>query len=216
MYNFLETVLSFPVVLFSMGLALTSIYWLLVCCGILDSEPVDIDVQALSAYDKATAEAGKGLFFNLGLAGVPISLTLTLVSLTGWLASYFIQLLLIQQLSLGFFYFPLGFVSSLFSLLVALVTTVLVVRVFKPLMRKIKGPPPMPICGQVAVVRSATVTRQRGTALLNDGGAGLLLQVRTLDATELKRNERVVLLQYLCDEHVYLVIAESDFKGRAL
>ena len=213
MYRFLEMTLSFPVVIFSLGLALTFIYWLLVGTGILDTELGEIDVQAISASEKAAAEAGKGLFFQLGLASVPVSLTVSLISLIGWLVSYFVQFFLVRKLSVGFFYYPLGFVSGVLSLLVALVTTVSIIRLFKPLIQKIKGPPPTPICGRVAIVRSKTVTRERGTAFLNDGGAGLLLQVRSLDATELHRNEAVVLLQYLPDEHVYLVIAEPDFKG---
>ncbi|RRV05990.1 hypothetical protein EGJ27_14990 [Pseudomonas sp. v388] len=213
MDRFLEVTFSFPVVVFSLGLALAFIYWLLVCTGMLDTESVEIDLQAVSACDKAAADAEKGLFFQLGMAAVPVSVVFTLISLVGWLVSYFIQLLLIEQLSLGFFYYPLGFVSGVISLLAALVTTALIVRLFKPLMKKIKGPPPIPVIGSVAVVRSSTVTCQRGTALLNDGGAGLLLQVRAFGERTFTRNERVVILQYLADEHVYLVIAESDFKG---
>ncbi|WKW32102.1 hypothetical protein KIH13_26840 [Pseudomonas viridiflava] len=108
MYHFIDTALSFPVVIFSLLLAITMIYWLMVCLGILDSGPVDIDMQAVSAFDSASVESGKGLVARLGLTGVPASIILTLISLSGWLVSYFGQLLFIDQLSLGFFYYPLG------------------------------------------------------------------------------------------------------------
>ncbi|WP_122421442.1 hypothetical protein [Pseudomonas viridiflava] len=217
MYHFIETALSFPVVIFSLLLAITMIYWLMVCLGILDSGPVDIDMQAVSAFDSASAsasaESGKGLVARLGLTGVPASIILTLISLSGWLVSYFGQLLFIDQLSLGFFYYPLGFVSGLLALAAASIFTLVTLRLFKPLIRKIRGPEPTPICGQVAVVTSQTVNCNSGRALMSDGGAGLLLQVRTFGTPEIKRNDRVVLLQYLADEHAYLVVSESEFKG---
>lgn len=216
MYRFLELALSFPVVIFSLLLSLAAIYWLLVCCGVFDTGPVELDIEAITAYEKALAESDEGLFSQLGLAGIPASLVLTLVSLTGWLVSYFIQLLVIEPLSLGFFYYPLGFASGLFAACAALITTALLVRLFRPMIKRIQGPPSMPICGRVAIVRSATVTRERGTAFLEDGGAGLLLQVRTCDTAHLKRNDRVVLLQYIADEHFYQVISETEFLGQAL
>jgi hypothetical protein len=216
MYRFVELALSFPVVIFSLLLSLAGIYWLLVCCGIFDTDPVELDIEAISAYEKSLADSGKGLFSQLGLAGVPASVVLTLVSLIGWLLSYFIQLLLIEPLSLGFFYYPLGFVSGMLAACAALTTTALLVRLFRPLMKGIQGPPSRPICGRVAIVRSATVTHERGTALLEDGGAGLLLQVRTYGTSNLKRNDRVVLLQYIADEHLYHVISETEFLGQAL
>ncbi|MBP0946386.1 hypothetical protein V2J59_19135 [Pseudomonas alliivorans] len=213
MYHFIETALSFPVVIFSLLLAITVFYWLMVCLGVLDGGSADIDMQAVSALDSASAESGKGLVARLGLSGVPASIILTLISLSGWLISYLGHLLLIDQLSLGFFYYPLGFVSGLLALVAASIFTLVTLRLFKPLVRKIRGPEPTPICGQVAVVTSQTVTGKSGRALMSDGGAGLLLQVRTFGTPEIKRNDRVVLLQYLADEHAYLVVSESEFKG---
>ncbi|MCR8720831.1 hypothetical protein N027_20815 [Pseudomonas syringae USA007] len=213
MSRFFEITLSFPVVIFSLLLAIVSVYWLMVCLGVVGIEPVEIDIQAVSAYDSGNDEFGEGLFPGFGFAGVPLAIILTLVSVVGWLVSYFNQLLIIEQLSLGFFYYPLGFASGLMALLIALAFTLLIVRLCKPLLKKISGPAPPPICGQVAIVRSQTVSCDRGTAMLDDGGAGLLLQVRSLGTSQIRRNDRVVLLQYLADEHVYHVISESDFKG---
>ena len=213
MTRFIETALSFPVVIFSLLVAIVLVYWLLVCFGLLDDGAANIDMQAVSAYDRASVEAGRGLVARLGLSGVAPSIVLTLVSVSGWWVSYFSQWLFIDQLALGFFYYPLGFVSGLLALGVALMFTRLIIALFRPLIRRIKGPGPKPICGQVAVVTSQRVTCNSGRALLNDGGAGLLLQVRTFSTPGFQRNDRVVLLQYLADEHAYLVVSESDFQG---
>ena len=67
--------------------------------------------------------------------------------------------------------------------------------------------------GQTAVVRSGRVTLSHGEALLENGGAGLILRVRADEACGFKRGDRVVLLEYLEAEHAYRVITEDEFKG---
>lgn len=213
MYQFMELTLSFPVVIFSLFLALTIIYWSLVCCGVLDIEPVEIHLQTVWAYDQASADVDRKLLSRLGLDEVPLSVILTLISLNGWLVSYLFHLALVRHIPYAILYYSVGLISGIVSLLMALATTALIVRLSRPLLRKITGPPPRPICGQIAVVKSARVTAGNGTALLNDGGAGLLLQVRALGNAQFKRNDRVVLLRYIAEEHVYQVISELEFKG---
>ena len=69
------------------------------------------------------------------------------------------------------------------------------------------------VLGQVAVVRSGRVTASHGEAVLEDGGAGLILRVRADEALGFKRGDRVVLLEYLAAEHAYRIITEEEFRG---
>ncbi|WWW34935.1 hypothetical protein V8017_18730 [Stenotrophomonas rhizophila] len=48
-----------------------------------------------------------------------------------------------------------------------------------------------------------------GHANVDDGGAGLILQVRSHDGSVLARGDRVVLLDYLADHNHYLVVREN-------
>lgn len=212
MLVFLETTLSFPTSLFSLLLALVTFYWTLVCIGIFDLEPIEIDMQAVTAADRPKAGVSATVFCALGLADVPRMVTLTLIALFGWPIAYFVQLWLLSPLDPGVFHYPLGLLAALLIVVVAVVCAAIVVGVCRPLVNRLKGPPAPPICGQVAVVRSPIVNRHKGQALLDDGGAGLILQVRTLDTGDITRGERVVLLQYIPDEHAYYVISESQFK----
>lgn len=211
MLVFLETTLSFPTSLFSLLLALVTIYWMLVCVGIFDLEPIEIDMQAVTAADRPKAGMSAAVLCALGLADVPRMVTLTLIALFGWPSAYFIQLWLLSSLDLGIFHYPLGLFAALLVVMLAGVCAAIVVGVCRPVLNRIKGPPAPPICGQVAVVRSPLVNRHKGHAFLNDGGAGLVLQVRTLGTEDIMRGERVVLLQYIPDEHAYYVVSESQF-----
>jgi len=69
------------------------------------------------------------------------------------------------------------------------------------------------VIGQTAIVRSGRVTLEHGEAILQDGGAGLILRVRADEALAFKRGDRVVLLEYLEAQHAYRVITEAEFRG---
>ena len=67
------------------------------------------------------------------------------------------------------------------------------------------------IVGQVAIVRSSRVDTKFGEAILEDGGAGLLLKVRALEGEKFTYKDRVVLLEYIPAQHAYTVISEAEF-----
>lgn len=211
MLVFLETALSFPTWLFSLSLALVASYWGLVCVGILDLDAIEIDLQAVTAVDRPKTGMSASVLCALGLGDVPRMVTLTLITLFGWPGAYFIQLWLLSPLDLGIFHYPLGLLAALLIVMVAAFCAAIVVGICRPVVNRVKGPPVPPICGQVAVVRSPFVNRHKGHAFLNDGGAGLVLQVRTLGTADIMRGERVVLLQYIPDEHAYYVVSELQF-----
>ena len=62
--------------------------------------------------------------------------------------------------------------------------------------------------GKTAVVRTSRVDAQFGEAMVNDGGAGLIVQVRSVEP--LAQGERVVLLQFDAQKHVYHVVRELE------
>ena len=86
-------------------------------------------------------------------------------------------------------------------------------RPLRPLFHKVEAISSKSVLGQVAVVRSGRVTASHGEAVLEDGGAGLILRVRADEALGFKRGDRVVLLEYLAAEHAYRVITEEEFRG---
>jgi hypothetical protein len=91
--------------------------------------------------------------------------------------------------------------------------TAVLCRPLRRLFRKLEAPLARSLLGQVATVRSGTVSPRFGEADLDDQGAGLILRIRAEESAGFRRGDRVVLLEYLEGEHAYRVLGEDEFKG---
>lgn len=209
---FLQTALSFPTAIYSFLLCVAVIYWLVVAAGLLDIDLLDIEADSVMEGTGQT-EGLAGLLYKFKLDGVPVTLVLTLLFFIGWFACYFIELWLLRHLPLGLLRYPLGMVVVAGVLLLAVPGCAVLCRPLRPLFRKVEAISSKTVLGQVAVVRSGKVTLSHGEAVLEDGGAGLILKVRADEALGFKRGDRVVLLEYLAAEHAYRVITEDEFRG---
>jgi len=116
-------------------------------------------------------------------------------------------------LPLGWLRYPLGLVVMIGALVLAVPIASTLCRPLRPLFLKAEATSTRSVIGQTAVVRSGRVTAGQGEAVLEDGGAGLILKVRADEALGLKRGDRVVLLEYLEAQHAYRVITEDEFRG---
>lgn len=208
---FLHSALAFPTVLFSFLLCLAVLYWLVAALGILEIDVLDGDFAGDG--EGLELEGLAGLLLRLGLGGVPVTLMLTLLVFFAWFASYFVELLLLRHLPLGWLRYPLGLAVAAAALLPAVPLTGMLCRPLRRLFRKVEAPSARSLLGQVATVRSGTVSPRFGEADLDDQGAGLILRIRADESAGFRRGDRVVLLQYLEAEHAYRVVSEDEFKG---
>ncbi|MDK1394540.1 MULTISPECIES: OB-fold-containig protein [Pseudomonas] len=209
---FLQTVLSFPTVLFSFMLCLAVIYWAVVAMGMLEVDLLDFEADSL--LDSAhTGEGLAGLLIKFKLNGVPVTLVLTLLMFFSWFLTYFAELYVLSHLPLGWLRYPLGLLLAVLALFLAAPISATICRPLRPLFLKMEATSSKSVLGQTAVVRSGRVTLEHGEAVLEDGGAGLILRVRADEARAFKRGDRVVLLEYLEAQHAYRVITEDEFRG---
>lgn len=205
---FLQTALSFPTVLFSFLLCLAIIYWAIVALGLVEVDLLDVEADSLLAGDGVAA-----LLSKLKLNDIPVTLVLSVLALFGWLLTYFAELLILRHLPLGLLRYPLGLVVAVVALGLSLPVAAAVCSPLRPLFRKAEATTSKSVLGQTAVIRSGRVTLEHGEAVLEDGGAGLILKVRAEEAKGFKRGDRVVLLEYLEAQHAYRVITEDEFRG---
>lgn len=209
---FLQTALSFPTAIYSFLLCVAVIYWLVVAAGLLEVDLLDVEADSVMEGSGQT-EGLAGLLYKLKLDGVPVTLVLTLLFFFAWFACYFIELWLLRHLPLGILRYPLGLVVIAGAFVLAAPLCAAICRPLRPLFHKVEAISSKSVLGQVAVVRSGRVTASHGEAVLEDGGAGLILRVRADEALGFKRGDRVVLLEYLAAEHAYRVITEEEFRG---
>ncbi len=205
---FLTIALSFPTLIFSVLLVVALLYWLLAMIGLIDLDIVQLSMTPDG--DALELEGGgvAGLLMKFGLDGVPLTLILSAITLLAWLICYFADYFLLRHLPWDALRYGLGGVALLLSVFVAMPFAGLLLRPFRGLFRKIKPVDSVSLLGTVAVVRSPVLTLQQGTAELDDGGAGLILQVRA-EPGLFVRGDRVVLVEYLEATNAYRVIAAT-------
>ncbi len=203
---FLSIALSFPTLIFSVLLSVALFYWLLAMIGLIDLDVLPISMTP----DGEELQLGgvAGLLMKFGLDGVPLTLILSVVTLLAWLISYFAGFFLLQHLPWDFLRYGLGAVASVLAVIIALPFAGLLLRPFRGLFAKTKPIDSVSLLSEVAVVRSPVVTLSQGTAEMNDGGAGLILQVRA-EPGQFVRGDRVVLVEYVEAANAYRVIPET-------
>lgn len=209
MNEFLHTALGFPTIVYSMLLAVCVLYWVLAATGLADGDSVDALVGDGDAPDAGAAAA---MISKLGLGGVPITVAATTLVFTAWLAAYFVHLLVLRDLPEGAR--ALAGIGTLVGVLVpALAVTSIVLRPVRRVLAKVR-PVERSLVGSSAVVITPTLTPDYGQAAVDDGGAGLILQVRHEDPNQLQRGDRIVLIEYIESQNAYRVVSEQQFLGR--
>lgn len=204
---FFQNSLAFPSIIFSALLIIISFYWLCAAFGLLDIDLFNID----SEWD-VDATGFAGWLTKLGLAGIPVTIILTLFTLIGWFISYFTNYWIISAIETDFIRYLVGFLALIIISFLSLnLTAVCLKPIRKKLMSRNKPKSVHQLIGKLAIVRSANVAENKGEAVLEDGGAGLILQIRAPEQENIKRGDSVVIISYDALTHSYQVVTEDEF-----
>ncbi|WDS36464.1 hypothetical protein [Pseudoxanthomonas sp.] len=212
MLEFLSVALSWPTLPYSIVLGFSVAYWLLAATGIVDADGLhggDLHYGDFHHGGDDAIHGISGMFARLGLGGAPVMLVVALVAFFGWTITYFGHLLFLQQVAAPVRW-GLGTVLALVALVPGVAVSAFVLRPIRRLLLKLRPVEQASILGRPGVVVSPVVDAQAGRATVDDGGAGLILQVRTVPGTSLVRGERLVLVDYDAANNLYLVIREQD------
>jgi len=202
---FLQTVVSFPTVVFSVLLLIVLGYWLLAMLGLIDLDVIDVASGEGGSVDPSGLA---GFLLKFGLDGIPITLIISTIVLVSWVFSYLADYALLRDLPADALRHLFGTGAAIAALLAAVPTAGLLLRPFAKLFAKIKPANSESLLGQICVIRSPEVTPLKGQAAFDDGGAGLILQVRA-DPGQFKRGDRAVLVEYLSAQNAYRIIKEA-------
>ncbi len=204
---FFQNSLAFPSIIFSALLVIISFYWLCAALGLLDIDLFNIDSEL-----DVDATGFAGWLTKLGLAGIPVTIILTFFTVIGWFISYFTHYWIISVIETGFIYYFVGFVALIIISFISLnLTAVCLKPIRKKLISRNKPKSVHQLIGKLAIVRSANVAENKGEAVLEDGGAGLILQIRAPEQENIKRGDSVVIISYDALTHSYQVVTEDEF-----
>ena len=127
MNPFYQNISTFPTVPFTIVFALMMLYWAIAVLGLVDIGFLDFDAPEIDV-EAAHLDVLAGLFLKFGLNGVPVTIVLTLVSMIGWLTSYYADHFLLAPNFSGFWEFTLGVPVFLGSLFVGVMCTSLIIK----------------------------------------------------------------------------------------
>lgn len=192
MQEFLDIATSVPLVGLTGLLVLMSAYWVFVILGAVDLELFDFDLDFDLDLD-ADVPAWAGLAAALGLGAVPLSVVASFLVLVGWFLSYAATYYLSGALGGGAL---MGSLYVLAGLALALPITSAAMRPLKKLFKHVPTVAGDAVIGQVCIVTSGRVDDTFGQAKLDDGGAGLLLSVRSDPESRLARGDKALIIGY--------------------
>ncbi len=210
MTEFLTTALTFPTLVWSVLFAFCLLYWMLAATGLVD---IDLDVADASlSFDTDVGETGAsaGMLARFGLGGVPLMLALVILAFVSWVITYFVHLLVLAALP-DMLRWILGAVTAIGAVIPGVLVASLVLRPLRKLIAKLRPPVQPSLLGRVGTVTTPTVDDTHGMAAFDDGGAGLILQVRARPPDTFNRGDRVVLLEYQTGDNSYRVMSEDRF-----
>lgn len=212
-FVFITKISLYPTIVFTGLVMFVTLYWVVSLLGIADMDSVDVGESGSDAAVSDLSSTGffTGLMLKFGLYGVPLVIILSLISLIGWLLSYLYTSFLHQNFDSGVLYYVFGTGALIFVLVVSMWLTGMIISPIRKNIARIPKRNSANNVGKIAIVRTLSVTDKHGEAELNDGGAGLILKVRSDNSTSLlKKGDRVMLIAYLEETNTYQVARVED------
>lgn len=232
MTELLTAILAFPTVIFTILLGVVIAYWLFVLLGALDIDLLghadghgghDLHLEGHGhadghghfdghghadhghgthdghdAHDGHEAGGLAGLIQALGLGGVPVTVMLSILILAAWSICVGAMQLLGGG-SPGW----LVVAAALLSLTIAIPLTSLLVRPLRQFFVTLPATRHRDLLGKICTITTLRVDERYGQAEIEDGGAGLLVQVRANGPVRLARGDRAIIFDY--KDEVFLV-----------
>lgn len=219
---FYQNISSFPTLIYTILLVVCVIYWAGAVLGFVDIDIIDLDLDSLDTSGgdvgadspHSTPDVLAGLLLRFGLVGVPVTISISILVLIGWLLSYYIVHFVFPFVPGSFLKFVAGIPVLLATLYVSARITSVMIRPLRPLFEKATQETVKHVLGQTAIVRTSRVDNEFGEVDLEDGGAGLILKARTTGDDRFAKGDKVVIYEKLSDQNIYRVISEEEFLGR--
>ena len=200
---FLSNILSYPTVIFTIFGGFAFLYLLVASVGLAGFDDIDLEFDGLS-----------GLMTTLGLKGVPLSIVTGLIALFAWVSCYLIVALFSVGAPGNWFNLVVGTAAIPASLLVSVLVTAQVVRPLRPLFQALNASAPDKVLlGATATVRSSRVDEKFGEAQLQIDGADLIVKIRAPVEKNLKKGDKVVLIEHKKEQNLFWVVPVEEFQG---
>ncbi len=212
MEAFINNISSFPTAIFTTFNIVVLGYWLLVIIGFAELDLLDLDLD----LDADGVEGSEASILNtilnfFGLTGAPATVVLTVLSLAGFVISYYavhFGLLFTSSFALKALS---GSAILLVSFLLALPLSGIAIKPLKGFFTRIDAQAAeKSMLGVSCIVRSSIVDSDFGEAHCSIDGASLIIKVRSKDET-FKQGDSVVIIEHDKALNIYHVVSSDKF-----
>lgn len=232
--TFVDELFLFPTIIFTLGLGLCAVYWLMVIVGAIGIDAIELDGlfegadgidgaldgavdgaldgAADGAADGATDGAADGSASHSAMWYVVQALALQKAPATVVFSVLFLWCWTLSMLTMHYVAPSIPLPPAVTSGLVLLASFGLGVgmtnRSVQPLGRLFEvavAETRSDSVGRVCEIRTGRVTSTFGQAVAEDGGAGLLIEVRCDDPTALKKGAKALIIRFDPDDECYWV-----------
>lgn len=211
MEQLFEVASQFPTLIYSVLLGIVVVYWIVGMLGLIDLDfggDADLDLDIDSDVNVSVGGL-TGLLLTFGLTGIPFTLVISIIILICWLISFYLQFYLLTWLPDGWLYYLLGTVSSFIIFLISLPITAIAIRPLKGMFKSVETTTSNHLVGKDATIATSKVSETFGQARLFNDGAEILVDVRCDPEHTLKMGDKVLVVEYLQDNHAYIVTPYS-------
>jgi len=214
---FLINLTSFPVVIYTFLMAIIICYWFLALLGAVDIEmfdlnfEVDLDLEidgdiGTDIDPNASGLSGvTGFMLKWGLTGVPVTVVVSILIAFSWLLCYVAYSILGDFVPTDLLKTIFGFVLFILSFVFAIPLTSWIIKPLKKIFITHDAVKKSSLIGSECSVKTGKVTSRFGQATYDDGGAGMIFDVRAEEADGIKKGDLVVLIEYNEEEGSYKV-----------
>lgn len=234
MREFADTILAFPTVIFTTLLGIAALYWFFVLVGALDLDLahggheglLEGGHEAAGAHEAAGHADGGGhaeshgeehhgpglgvVIDAFGLAGVPLTVSLSSVILWSWFFTGVAMHGLGRFVAEGVGRWLVGGIVLVGATLLGLGLTRLSVRPLRKLFGSRPAVSVASLVGRVCTITTLRVDQRFGQAEVRDGGAGVLVSVRCREKNNLTRGSKALIYLHDPRAEVFLVMPHDD------
>ena len=207
METFLAISTSFPVIVYTLLMFVIICYWLLAMIGSVEIEALDMDadIDLDADVDPEGLSGVTGFMVKWGLTGVPVTVVFSILIASAWLICYFGVSITATIITSATFNLLFKIFWLIFSFVLAIVFTSWMISPLKKMFVSHSAAEKSSFVGNKCQVKTRTVTNDFGQAEMEDGGAGMLFDIRADEAYGIKKGDWVMLVEYDEEKESYKV-----------
>jgi hypothetical protein len=220
---FLNLIFAFPTAIFTALLGVVLIYWLLAIVGLVDISHGHVELETghveisdvHASHTEITDVSGwASIVVALGLGGVPISIVVSLITLTSWFLSALGQeflLPLVPALPLGqVLGWGAGIILGLSAFILSIPFTAMAIRPLRRVFVTHNAVSNQSLVGQSCRIITLTVDEKFGRAEVQTGGVSHNVRVWARTPNDFKKGDEGTLAEYNQATGQYLVLSPKE------